>query len=63
MADLLSQKNAKKLMEADGWIAKRGGKHVIKMTKEGHRPVTLPYHGGQTYGKDLSAAIRRQAGL
>ncbi|MGI9113244.1 MAG: type II toxin-antitoxin system HicA family toxin [Gaiellaceae bacterium] len=63
MAKLLNQAAARKLMEADGWVVARGGKHVVKMTKPGMRPVTLPFHGGQAYGKALSAAIRKQAGL
>ena len=41
----------------------RGGKHVVKMEKEGSRPITLPHHRGKSYGKGLTAAILRQAGL
>lgn len=41
----------------------QGGKHVVKMEKEGLRPITLPHHRGATYGKALTAAILRQAGL
>lgn len=52
-----------KRLEAAGWRRERGGKHVVKMTKAGNRPITLPQHRGQTYGKGLDAAIRRQAGL
>ena len=63
MADLLSQKTARKLLEANGWAYTKGGKHNIKMEKEGERPITLPMHKGQTYGRGLSAAIRKQAGL
>lgn len=63
MADLLSQKKAKKLLEQNGWTETHGGKHVIKMTKPGQRPITLPKHKGADYGKELSARIRKQAGL
>jgi predicted RNA binding protein YcfA (HicA-like mRNA interferase family) len=63
VADLLSQRKARKLLEAHGWACTAGGKHVIKMVKEGERPITLPHHGGKDYGKGLSAAIRKQAGL
>lgn len=63
MAQLLSQKTARALLEARGWVCAKGGKHVIKMTKPGKRPITLPHHGGATYGKRLSAAIRKQAGV
>jgi predicted RNA binding protein YcfA (HicA-like mRNA interferase family) len=63
MANLLSQKTARKLLEANGWTCTTGGKHVIKMEKEGERPITLPKHRGQMYSKGLSAAIRRAAKL
>jgi predicted RNA binding protein YcfA (HicA-like mRNA interferase family) len=63
MGRLLSQKSARKLMEQNGWAVETGGKHVVKMTKDGCRPVTLPYHGGEEYSKDLSNRIRKQAGL
>ena len=63
MAYLLDQKTARALLEEHGWILTRGGKHGVKMEKAGRRPITLPRHGGRTYGKGLSAAIRKQAGL
>ena len=63
MAEPLSQKKAQKLLEEHGCVKTQGGKHVIKMEKKGERPITLPHHRGQDYGKGLSAAIRRQAGL
>jgi predicted RNA binding protein YcfA (HicA-like mRNA interferase family) len=59
----LNQKAAQRLLELHGWTRTLGGKHVVKMVKPGHRPITLPHHGGKDYGKGLSAAIRRQAGL
>ena len=41
-----------------------GGKHVVKMTKPGHRPITLPHDkGGGGYPIGLTMAIMRQAGL
>jgi predicted RNA binding protein YcfA (HicA-like mRNA interferase family) len=63
MADVLNQKKARALLEANGWTCERGGKHVIKMTKAGKRPITLPHHHGRDYSPGLAAAIRRQAGL
>ena len=63
MGKPLSQAKAQKLMEADGWVMARGGKHSVKMTKPGERPITLPRHGGKDWGPELSAAIRKQAGL
>jgi predicted RNA binding protein YcfA (HicA-like mRNA interferase family) len=60
---LLDQQSARRLLEQYGWQMTRGGKHVVKMQKEGFRPITLPRHGGKTYGKGLTAAILRQAGL
>jgi predicted RNA binding protein YcfA (HicA-like mRNA interferase family) len=63
VADPLNQKKAKKLMEVAGWTETRGGKHVVKMTKPGWRPVTLPMNNGRDYPKGLSERIRKQAGL
>ncbi|MGH2908733.1 MAG: type II toxin-antitoxin system HicA family toxin [Solirubrobacteraceae bacterium] len=63
MAKLLDQRGAIRLLTADNWTRTRGGKHAVKMEKPGRRPITLPHHHGQPYGKGLSAAIVRQAGL
>jgi predicted RNA binding protein YcfA (HicA-like mRNA interferase family) len=41
----------------------RGGKHVVKVTKCGERPITLPHHKNRDYPPGLTAAILRQAGL
>lgn len=59
----LNQKRAIKLLENEGWNQTTGGKHAVKMEKPGERPITLPRHKGRDYGKGLSAAIRKQAGL
>jgi len=37
----LNQRGWIKQLEAEGWTRERGGKHVVKMTKEGQRPITL----------------------
>ena len=58
----MNQKSANALLTLNGWERVAGGKHV-KMTKKGMRPVTLPHHRGSQYGKGLTAAILRQAGL
>jgi predicted RNA binding protein YcfA (HicA-like mRNA interferase family) len=63
MADVHNQKSLQRLLEANGWRATRGGKHNVKMEKRGRRPITLPMHKGQDYGKGLTADILRQAGL
>ena len=60
---VLSQRAAKKLLEANGWTETLGGKHVVKMTKSGERPITLPRHQGKDYSANLTAAVLRQAGL
>jgi predicted RNA binding protein YcfA (HicA-like mRNA interferase family) len=60
---LLDQRSARRLLEDNGWELTRGGRHVVKMEKPGHRPITLPRHRGKTYGKGLTAAILKQAGL
>ena len=58
------QRSIKRLLEANGWIETAGGKHVVKMTKPGHRPITLPHDkGGGGYPIGLPMAIMRQAGL
>jgi predicted RNA binding protein YcfA (HicA-like mRNA interferase family) len=53
----------RKLLTEHGWTESRGGKHVVKMTKPGKRPITLPMHRGRDYGKGLERAILGQAGL
>lgn len=60
---VLSQKAAIRLLECHGWKRTLGGKHVVKMEKAGHRPITLPHHGGRDYGSGLRAAVLRQAGI
>lgn len=59
----MTQRQAQSLMESDGWKRTLGGKHVVKMEKEGHRPITLPICGGEVYGVNLTARILKQAGL
>lgn len=54
---------AQRMLEQHGWTCERGGKHQIKMTKPGHRPITLPINKRQDYPVGLSQAILRQAGL
>jgi predicted RNA binding protein YcfA (HicA-like mRNA interferase family) len=63
MAKLLNQRSAIKLLKAHGWIQTLGGKHNVKMTKPGRRPITLPRHHGRDYGRGLTRAIVRQAGI
>jgi predicted RNA binding protein YcfA (HicA-like mRNA interferase family) len=58
-----NQKSMRKLLVENGWRETRGGKHVVKMTKPGMRPITLPMHKGRDYGKGLERSILRQAGL
>jgi len=59
----LNQKKAVKLLEKNGWMRTSGGKHQVKMTKEGRRPITLPQHKGRDYPPGLVSAILKQAGL
>lgn len=59
----LSQKSAIKLLEENGWTRTVGGKHQVKMTKPGQRPITLPQHKGRDYSAGLASAILKQAGL
>jgi predicted RNA binding protein YcfA (HicA-like mRNA interferase family) len=59
----LNQKKAIKLLRENGWAQSRGGKHQVKMTKPGRRPITLPQHKGRDYPAGLARAILKQAGL
>ena len=60
---VLNQRRMKKLLEANGWVETVGGKHVVKMEKPGHRPITLPANKRRDYPPGLRAAILKQAGL
>lgn len=59
----MTQQQARSLLEANGWNCTIGGKHNVKMVKDGCRPITLPKHNGQAYAKGLTEAILKQAGL
>jgi predicted RNA binding protein YcfA (HicA-like mRNA interferase family) len=59
----LNQRGMKKLLEANGWVETVGGKHIVKMEKPGHRPITLPANKRRDYPPGLWAAILKQAGL
>jgi predicted RNA binding protein YcfA (HicA-like mRNA interferase family) len=63
MAKTYNQKSMRRLLLEHGWTQTLGGKHVVKMTKVGKRPITLPMHKGRDYGPSLAASILRQAGL
>lgn len=54
---VLSQAKAAAWLSSQGWTQEQGGKHVVKMTKPGCRPITLPMKKGEDYGKTLRAAI------
>lgn len=60
---VLCQKSAIKLLKSHGWRQTLGGKHNVKMEKDGCRPVVLPMHKGRDYSPGLRAAILQQAGL
>ena len=63
MKGTLNQKKAIKLLKENGWKQARGGKHQVKVTKEGHRPITLPQHKGRDHQSGLTSTILKQAGL
>ncbi len=46
-----------------GWEQSVGGKHQVKMIREGERPVTIPEFKGGTLPIGLSHAILKQAGI
>jgi predicted RNA binding protein YcfA (HicA-like mRNA interferase family) len=63
MGRLLNQKTAIRLLESHGWTNTIGGKHNVKMTKPGNRPITLPHHRGADYSVGLSRSICKAAGI
>lgn len=58
-----TQKQWIKRLQAEGWSVERGGKHQVKMTKQGERPITLPDNKRRAYSKGFEAQLRRKAGL
>jgi predicted RNA binding protein YcfA (HicA-like mRNA interferase family) len=52
-----------KRLQREGWLLERGGKHQVKMTKAGRRPITLPENKRRVYPKGFEAQLRREAGL
>lgn len=63
MGFTLNQKRAEELLVKNGWVRTLGGKHNVKMEKDGCRPITLPRHKGRDYSKNLTGSILRQAGI
>lgn len=59
----MTQKQWIKLLQREGWTRETGGKHQVKMTKPGHRPITLPDNHRRAYAKGFEAALRGQADL
>ncbi|MPZ71184.1 MAG: addiction module toxin, HicA family [Actinobacteria bacterium] len=57
------QKQLIKTLKQHGWEQSVGGKHQVKMIREGHRPVTIPEFKGETLPVGLSQAILKQAGI
>jgi predicted RNA binding protein YcfA (HicA-like mRNA interferase family) len=58
-----SQKELIKKLKEHGWTQSTGGKHQVKMTRQGSRPITIPEFKGETLPVGLSAAILKQAGI
>jgi len=58
-----TQKTLIKMLKDQEWERSVGGKHQVKMTREGHRPVTIPEFKGETLPVGLSQAILKQAGI
>jgi predicted RNA binding protein YcfA (HicA-like mRNA interferase family) len=63
LPSVLNQRSAKRLLESHGWRETRGGKHQVKMVKDGKRPITLPMYKRKDYPVGLTKAILKQAGL
>ncbi|HEY5342500.1 MAG TPA: hypothetical protein VIJ66_02455 [Solirubrobacteraceae bacterium] len=58
-----TQKGWIKRLQRAGWELERGGKHQVKMTKAGQRPVTLPENKRRVYSKGFEAQLRRETAL
>jgi predicted RNA binding protein YcfA (HicA-like mRNA interferase family) len=58
-----TQKEWIKRLQRAGWMLERGGKHQVKMTKPGRRPITLPANKRRAYSKGFEAQLYREAGL
>jgi predicted RNA binding protein YcfA (HicA-like mRNA interferase family) len=58
-----TQKELIRRLSGAGWKRQAGGRHQVKMTKEGRRPVTIPEYRGETLPVGLSEAILKQAGI
>lgn len=58
-----TQRDWIKRLRSEGWRLERGGKHQVKMTKAGFRPITLPDNKRRAYSKGFEAQLRREAGL
>ncbi len=56
-----TQKEWIKYLQEQGWTLDRGGKHQVKMTKPGQRPITLPENKRRAYSKGFEAQLRREA--
>jgi predicted RNA binding protein YcfA (HicA-like mRNA interferase family) len=59
----MTYKEARSLLEANGWKETQGGNHGVKMVKEGCRPVTLPTHHREKWSVSMTQSILKQAGL
>lgn len=60
---VLNQRTAIELLTSVGWTKTRGGKHAVKMERDGSRPITLPHHKRGDYSRKLREAILKAAGL
>jgi predicted RNA binding protein YcfA (HicA-like mRNA interferase family) len=58
-----TQKQLIKMLKEHGWEQATGGKRQVKMTRERHRPVSIPEFKGETLPVGLSQAILKQAGI
>lgn len=52
-----------KVLRSHGWRQEAGGKHQVKMTMSGRRPVTLPDNHRRAYSKGFEAQLRRETRL
>lgn len=60
----LNHRVAKQLLIDHGWRVQASARHGTKLVRGGApRPMILPKHGSQAYGKGLTHAVIKSAGL
>jgi len=59
---IITAKEIMNILKANGWRLQRikGSHHIFE--KEGHRPVTVPFHGNKDIG-NFAKCLLKEAGI